>query len=248
MEFECGLCGRYFSKSSSLGQHISREHNEGICLPGFDFSFDPDYICGLTNAPGEENCDLDHPTRKRTRSNEDFEEGSSCDDAPGTDNTSIYEEMELKYASFDDDDEDEDADDINIDINVNDNDDGINDIHIDINMNDDEDAIEPEDQAAVIGPDIFQKLMDDYYAQKATKMEIPIEMKAAIDLLSMLRQSNASFSLYNKIVAWMEHYYIEKKDVGKPPSWEAVNNFLEQCYCLECLRPHKFKCWLPTNN
>jgi len=68
--------------------------------------------------------------------------------------------------------------------------------------------------------------MDDYYAQKATKTEIPIEMEATINLLSMLRQSNASLSLYNKIVSWMEHYYIQKKDVGKLPSWEAVNNFL----------------------
>jgi len=73
-------------------------------------------------------------------------------------------------------------------------------------------------------------------------------MEAAIDLLSMLRQSNASFALYNKIVSWMECYYIQKKDVGKPPSREAVNNFLEHRYRYECLRPHKFKCRLPTNN
>jgi len=42
-------------------------------------------------------------------------------------------------------------------------------------------------------------------------------MEAAIELLSMLRQSNASLSFYNKIVNWMEQYYIEKKNVGKPP-------------------------------
>jgi len=67
--------------------------------------------------------------------------------------------------------------------------------------------------------------MDDYYDEKATKTQIPIEMEAAIELLSMLRQSNASLSLYNKIVKWTKQYCIQKNDVGKPPSWETVNIF-----------------------
>ena len=53
--------------------------------------------------------------------------------------------------------------------------------------------------------------MDDYYAEKETKTETPIEMEAAIDLLSVSRQSNASLSLYNKFVKWTEQYCIEKK-------------------------------------
>jgi len=67
-----------------------------------------------------------------------------------------------------------------------------------------------EPDYADFGLDMLQKLMDDYYAEKATKTQIPIEMEVAIELLSMLRQSNASLSLYNNIVKWTKQYYIQK--------------------------------------
>jgi len=53
----------------------------------------------------------------------------------------------------------------------------------------------PEPEYTVLGPDMLQKLMHNYYAEKATKMQIAIEMEVSIELLSMLRQSNASLSL-----------------------------------------------------
>jgi len=129
MELECGLCGRFFTKSISLGQHISREHNEGICLPDVGFNFDPDFICGLVYALEEENCDLEHLARKRPRSNESLEEDSSSEDDPGTDNRVSYQETEMEYDSINDDsinedeDEDDNEDDIDIDINANDDND-----------------------------------------------------------------------------------------------------------------------------
>jgi len=204
MEYVCSLCGRCFPKSKKLQVHISREH-EGSSFPYADFSFDPDFVCGHVNALEEEKCDLEHPVAKWPRNNDYLEEDSVSDDDPGTE---MELEYELEYQSFDiddneDDEVDEDGNDIDIDINVNGNND---DDDFDINniVNDGEDAIGLKDQAAVIGPDVLQKLMDNYYAEKAAKTEIPIEMEATIDLLSMLRQSNASFALYNKIVSWME--------------------------------------------
>jgi len=218
---ECCICGRFFSTSISLGMHILREHSGGICLPDVDFNFDPDFICAITNVPGEENCDLDHLAIKRPRSSSILDEDCSFDDDPGIDKRSFQQEMKMEYDSSHED-EDEDEDDIEDDIEIDSED------H-DININDGENSVESNEingnQPAVIGPDILEKLMEDYYSEKETKTEIPIEMEAAIELLSMLRQSNASLSLYNKIVNWMEQYYIEKKNVGKPPSWEAVNNF-----------------------
>ena len=82
-----------------------------------------------------------------------------------------------------------------------------------------------EPDYAVLGPNMLQKLLDNCYAEKATKLQAPIDMEAAIELISMLRQSNASLSLYNKIVKWTKQYCIKKNDVGKLPSQEAVNNF-----------------------
>jgi len=216
-----------FTKSISLGLHISREHGGGMCLPDVVSNVDPNFICGFSNVPEEENCDLDHLARKRPRSRNTLEEDCSSDNEPGTDNRTSYQEMEMDYDSRndeDDEDKDEDANDIEIDSEE-------DDIDIDINMNDGEDSVESEEiignQPAVIGLDMLEKLMDDYYAEKETKTEIPIEMEVAINWLSMLRQSNASLSLYNKIVNKMEKFYIEKKDVGKLPSWESVNKFLD---------------------
>jgi len=118
---ECCICGRFFTTSISLGMHISREHGGGICLPDVDFNFDPDFICGFTNVPEEENYDLDHLARKRPRSNNTLEDDCSSDDDPRTENRKSTQEMEMDYdSSNDNEDEDEDANDIEIDININD--------------------------------------------------------------------------------------------------------------------------------
>jgi len=84
------------------------------------------------------------------------------------------------------------------------------------------------------------EILGKLYAEKSAKAKIPIEMEAAIE-------SNASLSLYTEIVKWAEQYCIKKNDVGKPPSWEAVNNF--GCIGIICnVQLHKFKCQVPTNN
>jgi len=50
--------------------------------------------------------------------------------------------------------------------------------------------------------------IDDHYAENQTKTKMTFEMEAAIKLLSMLRQSNASLPLYNKIVKLTKQCYI----------------------------------------
>jgi len=37
-----------FTKSISLGLHISREHGGGMCLPDVVSNVDPNFICGFT--------------------------------------------------------------------------------------------------------------------------------------------------------------------------------------------------------
>jgi len=149
---------KVFSTSISLGMHISREHSGGICLPDVDFNFDPNFICGITNVPGEENCDLDHLARKRPRSSNTLEEYCSSDDDPGIDNRSSHQEMEMEYYSSNDD-KDEDEDDIEID----------SEDH-DININDGADSVESNEiignQPTVIGLDVLESLIEDYYSEK----------------------------------------------------------------------------------
>ncbi len=57
-------------------------------------------------------------------------------------------------------------------------------------------------------------------------------MEAAIELLSMLRQSNASLTLFNKIEKMTKQYYIQRNNAGKLPSWEVINTCLGHWYCL----------------
>jgi len=80
----------------------------------------------------------------------------------------------------------ENANDIEIDININDVEDK-DDIDIDININDGQDVVELDEiscnEPAVLAPDMLQNLMYDYYAEKSTTTQIPIEMGAAIELL-----------------------------------------------------------------
>jgi len=92
---------------------------------------------------------------------------------------------------------------------------GDNVVESDEIITEDAEVICNEPDYAVLHPNMLQNLMDDYYTEKATKTKIPIEMEAAIELLSMLRQSN--LSLYTKIVKWTKHHYIKNNNAGKPP-------------------------------
>jgi len=72
-------------------------------------------------------------------------------------------------------------------------------------------------------------------------------MEAAIELLSMLWKSNASFQLYSKIVKWAEHFFLGAIH-EKLPSRDCVLQTLSTHYYLDCLKPFKNLCVLPTTN
>jgi len=79
--------------------------------------------------------------------------------------------------------------------------------------------------------------MNEYETEKSALPPLPIEMEAGIQLLSMIRQSNASMQLYSKIVKWTEQYYINSQKVQKPSPQERVTKYLCSCYKLHCLKP-----------
>ena len=65
------------------------------------------------------------------------------------------------------------------------------------------------------------RLLEEYTNEKNQNKAIAIEMEAAIELLSMLWKSNASFQLYSKIVKWPEHVFLGAVH-EKLPSQECV--------------------------
>ena len=69
-------------------------------------------------------------------------------------------------------------------------------------------------------------------------------MQDAIQLLSLLNTSKASFSLYEKIVKWRQSskFAMENK---KMPTRKEVLKFLTNCYKVS-LMPQKKPCTLPS--
>jgi len=51
------------------------------------------------------------------------------------------------------------------------------------------------------------RLLEQYKNEKNQNNAISMEMEAAIELLSLVWKSNASFQLYSKIVKWAEHFF-----------------------------------------
>jgi len=90
--------------------------------------------------------------------------------------------------------------------------------------------------------------MENHFQKKNQREDLPIEMRAAIDLLSLLRKSNASLNLYNQIWKWIERYYVRSPKMPKPPSHDTVLNYLSDRYDLECMKPYQKYCRLPTTN
>jgi len=89
--------------------------------------------------------------------------------------------------------------------------------------------------------------LDSYHQERHQRKKIPWNMEAALVLLSDLWKSNVSLEAYKKIMNWTDKYYTGAND-GKPPSWSCVIKYLNKCYSLECLKPQKTWCHLPTTN
>jgi len=92
----------------------------------------------------------------------------------------------------------------------------------------------------------FVAAMEQFKTEKSGLPPMPIKMEAGIELLSMIRQSNASMKL--KIVKWIEQYYIKSRKVLKPPPCDKVTKYLCSHYKLDCLKPCQSVCRLPSSN
>jgi len=96
--------------------------------------------------------------------------------------------------------------------------------------------------------DDFVAAMNHYETEKAGLPPMPIKMEAGVELLSIIRQSNASMELYFKIVKWTEQYLINSQKVPKPHPQENVTKYLASCYKLDCMEPCQSVCRLPSTN
>jgi len=72
---------------------------------------------------------------------------------------------------------------------------------IDFDEEEEEDIWKVPGDELFLEPDYLMKCIENHFWKKNQK---PIEMRAAIDLLSLLRKSNASLNLYNQIRKWIE--------------------------------------------
>jgi len=91
--------------------------------------------------------------------------------------------------------------------------------------------------------------LDSYHQERRQRKKIPRNMEAAVVLLSDLRKSNVSLEAYKKIMKWTDQYFIfNGTDDSKPPSRACVIKYLSKRYKLDCLKPRKTRCCLPTTN
>ncbi len=119
---------------------------------------------------------------------------------------------------------------------------------MDLEDEEDEDIWKGHGDELFLEPDYLMKCMENHFQKRNQREDLPIEMRAAIDLLSLLHKSNASLSLYNQIQKWIERYYMRSPKRPKPPSCDTVLNYLSDQYDLECMKPYQKYCQLPTTN
>jgi len=53
--------------------------------------------------------------------------------------------------------------------------------------------------------------------------------------------------LYGKIISWAEQFFPGSK-TEKIPTWEAIIKMLSKHFHLDCMKPYKTPCVLPTTN
>jgi len=105
--------------------------------------------------------------------------------------------------------------------------------------------------------DNFVKILDNItsnslmdYKNEMTKTTqhlppIPSELQDAIQLLSLLNTSKASFSLYEKIVKWRQSSNSATAN-KKMPTRKEILKLLTNCYKVSGLMPQKKPCTLPS--
>ena len=119
---------------------------------------------------------------------------------------------------------------------------------MDIQDNKSEELTGKEDNFVTFLDNITSNSLMDYENEMTKKTQhwppIPPEMQDAIQLLSLLNTSKASFSLYEKIVKWRQS---SKSATGKKmPTRKEVLKFLTNWYKVSGLMPQKKPCTLPS--
>jgi len=258
MDFvKCNACQRLFSDQRCLRIHISKEHTEEINVSDIQLSFD----------------NFSHVIHKKRKWHTGRDTGNtgdtaaaaidiSCDDIEFDLEESEAEHNEEegeKYAMEQEEEEEEEEEDKeeeedNEEQEEEDLEEREEEEEEEEEEDEEEEDVEVEEQLPAKVPmemnnmNDFLEAMNLYEMEKSALSPMPIEMQAGIELLSMIRQSNASMQLYAKIVKWTEQYYINCRKVQKPPPWERVTKYLCSRYKLECLKPCQSVCRLPSSN
>ena len=118
-----------------------------------------------------------------------------------------------------------------------------------IHENRSEKSNDKEDNFVKFLDNITSNSLMDYENEMTKKTQhlppIPPEMQDAIQLLSLLNTSKASFSLYEKIVKWRQSCKSAIED-KKMPTRKEVLKFLTNRYKVSGLMPQKKPCTLPS--
>jgi len=247
MDFvKCNACQRLFSDERCLRIHISKEHTEEVNITAVPMSFD-DFSRVI-------------PKKRKWRTGrETVDSGDTATNNPGDESQVFFvdeqqKEYEEELEQEDDVEEEEEEDDVEEEEEEDDNPEEEEDEEED--DEDDHDDIQgklrsnTKDMVPTEMNNLndFVQAMNLYETEKSVLPPMPMEMQAGIELLSMIRQSNASMQLYSKVVKWTDQYYIKSQKVQKPPPREGVIKFLASRYKLHCLMPCQTVCRLPSSN
>jgi len=74
--------------------------------------------------------------------------------------------------------------------------------------------------------------LDSYHQEWHKRIKIPLNMEAAMVLVSNLQKSSMSLEAYKKIIKWTDQYFIfngDDADESKPPSLACVIKYLSKC-------------------
>ena len=90
-------------------------------------------------------------------------------------------------------------------------------------------------------------LLEHQKSVKGETSSLPANMIAAIELLSLLRASGCSLTLYDKISFWLENR-ITHLIMESLPTWDKVIKIMEECHSLQCVALQKKEVVLPSIN
>jgi len=98
-----------------------------------------------------------------------------------------------------------------------------------------------------INQNTLQKLFNEYKEKEIVHYNMNDNLKYSIELLALLKNSNVSDALYDKLVAWLSS--CENVDAHcSLPKRDTVMKQLSQCYMMDALYPEQKRCVLSSIN